>query len=113
MPILTKNIKDISIIIVDVDRATTIVSESFKNSVQYEIASNKLKIVINLLSCEFIDSTFLSALVIAHKRIVENKGTLKIVGLKPAVKSMFQLTRLDKIFDIYINEKEALDSLAE
>ena len=112
MSIKTKNIKDISIITVDVDRATTIVAESFKNSVKFEIASESTKFIFNLSSCEFIDSTFLSALVTSYKRIVENGGALIIVGLKPPVKSMFQLTRLDKIFNIYIKEEEALNSLA-
>ncbi len=113
MSIITNNIKDVSIIVADVDRATTIVAESFKNSVKFEIASNNIKFIFDLSSCEFIDSTFLSAIVTSYKRIVEHGGSLKIVGLKPAVKSMFQLTRLDKIFEIYKNEKEALSSLAK
>ena len=112
MPIETKNINDVTIITADVDRATIIVAESFKNSVEFEIASNGKKFIFNLSSCEFIDSTFLSALVISYKRIVENGGELIIIGLKPAVKSMFQLTRLDKIFEIYTKEEEALSSLA-
>ena len=112
MPIKTKDIKDITIITADVDWATIIVADSFKNSVQFEIAANKRKFIFNLSSCEFIDSTFLSAIITSYKRIVENGGNLAIVGLKPAVKAMFQLTRLDEILEIHTNEKEGLSSLA-
>ncbi len=110
MPIVTENIRDISLVIADVDRATVLVAESLKNSIQFELASNNLKIIIDLSSCEFIDSTFLSALVTSYKRIAENGGVLKIVGLKPAVNSMFQLTRLSTIFDIYKTVEGALKS---
>jgi anti-sigma B factor antagonist len=106
----SQKINNIAIILVDLERATTVVAESFKNSVQFQITSESRNFIFDLSKCEFIDSTFLSALVTSYKRIAENGGELRIVGLQPAVDSMFKLTRLSRIFDIFKDEKEALNS---
>ncbi|MDA3860289.1 MAG: STAS domain-containing protein [Melioribacteraceae bacterium] len=111
MPILTETIDGVSVILVDLERATNTVAESFKYNINFELAADSNKFIFDLSKCEFIDSTFLSALVISYKRIAEAGGKLRIVGLKPAVESMFQLTRLNKIFDVFADEKEALKSL--
>ncbi|MCF6269411.1 MAG: STAS domain-containing protein [Melioribacteraceae bacterium] len=110
MPIISENINDVSIILADIKRATVINAEDFKNIVQFELNDGNTKFIFDLKTCEFIDSTFLAAIVTSYKRIVENKGQLKIVGFKPAVRSMFELTSLSKIFDIYDNEQKALMS---
>lgn len=110
MSILTQKRKDILIILIDLERATTVIAEKFKSIIQSEIESNGKKFIVDLSECEFIDSTFLSALVSSFKKIVNVGGELRIFGLKPAVNAMFQLTRLSKIFDIYFDEKEALNS---
>lgn len=110
MPIITENISNVSIVLADIKRATVIDAENFKNKVQLELDNGSIKFIFDLKTCEFIDSTFLAAIVISFKKIAQNNGQLKIVGFKPAVRSMFELTSLSKIFDIYDNEQEALMS---
>ena len=110
MPIITENISNVSIVLADIKRATVIDAENFKNKVQSELDNGSIKFIFDLKTCEFIDSTFLAAIVISFKNISKNNGQLKIVGFKPAVSSMFELTSLSKIFDIYDNEQEALMS---
>jgi len=110
MPILSENINNVSIILVDVKRATVVVAEDFKSIVQNELSNGSSNFIFDLKTNEFIDSTFLAAIVISYKKIIENNGQLKIVGFRPAVRSMFELTNLSKIFDVYDNEQEALMS---
>ncbi|PIQ10356.1 MAG: hypothetical protein COW71_03000 [Ignavibacteriales bacterium CG18_big_fil_WC_8_21_14_2_50_31_20] len=110
MSILTQKQKDILIVFVDIERATVLVADNFKSIIKNEIKLGGKKFIVDLSECDFIDSTFLSALVNSFKNIVEVGGELRVVGLKPAVNAMFQLTRLSKIFDIYFDEKEALNS---
>ena len=110
MAILLEKIENISIIIVDLDRATVIDENEFKNLVQFELDKGSEKFIFDLKSCNFIDSTFLAALVISYKKIAEQRGELRIVGFKPAVRSMFELTQLSRIFDIYEDEQQALMS---
>ena len=108
MPILVEEINDVSIIIADLKRATVDDTKIFKEKVQTELNMGRTKFIFNLKACEFIDSTLLSAIVTCFKRIVEKKGKLKLVGVNPEGRSMFELTSLSKIFDIYDNEQLAL-----
>ena len=108
MSILIEEIDDVSIIIADIKRATVTDTNIFKEKVLTELNKGRKKFIFNLRACEFIDSTLLSAIVTSYKRIVEKKGQLKLVGVNPVGRSMFELTSLSKIFDIYDNEQQAL-----
>jgi anti-anti-sigma factor len=110
MPIYIEMIEDVAIVLVDLERATVIDATDFNDRIQFELNKGSDKFIFDLNTCNFIDSTFLAALVASYKKIVEKKGQLKIVGFKPAVQSMFELTRLSRIFDIYNDEQKALMS---
>jgi anti-sigma B factor antagonist len=105
-----KNSDDILIIDVLTKRATVEVSGNFKEELIKQIDDGNHKIIVNLSQSEFIDSSFLGALVAGLKRTTMKDGDLKIVGLQPAVQSMFELTRLYRIFDIFDHENEAIRS---
>lgn len=68
------------------------------------------KLIVDLSQCEFIDSTFLGALVVTLKKITQQSGDLKLVGFQPAVQSMFELTRMYRIFEAFTNKNEAINS---
>jgi anti-anti-sigma factor len=110
MPIISNNIKDVLVVLVELERATVVDVDDFKIVMQAAIDSGNKKFIVDLSECEFIDSTFLSALVTILKKITKEDGDLKLVGLKPPVKSMFELTRLSQIFEIYGNGDEAVQS---
>jgi anti-sigma B factor antagonist len=61
----------------------------------------KKNILIDLQDVRFIDSSGLGALVSGFKNAITNQGSLKLTSLQPQVKSMFELTRLHRVFDIY------------
>lgn len=56
-------------------------------------------LVLDLSAVEFMDSTALGALVAVYKQARQGLG-LQISGVHPNVLSLFQLTRMDKIFTI-------------
>lgn len=70
------------------------------------------RVVVNLTQVNFIDSTGLSALVQGMKRCRERQGDLRLCGLQATVRIIFELTRLDKAFEIFAQEDEALKSFA-
>lgn len=71
------------------------------------------RIVINLENVHFIDSTALATLVKGMKRCRQQNGNLYLAGLQQPVRIIFELTRLDKAFDIYQHENEAVAGFAQ
>ncbi|MGD8538236.1 MAG: STAS domain-containing protein [Candidatus Aminicenantes bacterium] len=67
-------------------------------------------IVINLSEVDFIDSSGLGAMVLILRKIGTD-GRIKLCKLKESVRSIFELTRLDKVFEIHKSEEGALESL--
>lgn len=65
--------------------------------------------VVDLGDVQFIDSSGLGALLSGHKNALHRATTFALAGLQPQVKAMFELTRLQRVFDIYPGLREALD----
>lgn len=70
----------------------------------------KCSLVIDLSAVRFIDSSGLGALVSGFKNASAREGNLKLCCLQPQVRSMFELTRLHRVFEIFTNMDEALES---
>ncbi len=76
-----------------------------------EIEDGIIKIVVDLSKTTYIDSTGLGILISGLRKVGKEGGDLKILGpLAPQVKRIFELTRLDRVFEFYDNEQEALNS---
>ncbi len=67
-------------------------------------------LVVNLQDVGFVDSTGLATLVAGMKRSREKKGDLRLCGLQQPVRMIFELTRLDKAFEIFNSEEEAVQA---
>lgn len=70
----------------------------------------KVNIIIDLSPVRFIDSSGLGALVSGFKNASSRDGGLKLCGLQTQVKSMFELTRLHRVFEIFPGAEEAVAS---
>ncbi len=66
------------------------------------------KIVVDLAGVQFIDLTALAVLVQGMKRSRERKGDFRLCGLQQPVRMVLELTRLDRVFEIYPNQNEAI-----
>ena len=96
--------------VVNLTRATLKEAEEFKQILLKDIELGWRKIVVDLTDFEFVDSTFLGALVVSLKRITGLGGDLKLVGFQSAVESMFQLTRMYRVFETFPSRDEAVKS---
>ena len=70
----------------------------------------KNNLVIDLKAVRFVDSSGLGSLVSGFKNASARNGNLKLCGLQPQVRSMFELTRLHRVFEIFPDSDEALAS---
>lgn len=75
-------------------------------------AKQPVQIVVNLAKVNFMDSSGLSTLVLGLKRSREMKGDLRLCNLQSPVRMVFELTRLDKVFEIFLDEEDAVQAFA-
>lgn len=113
MNIVEETAGEILVEIVTASRASVKDSEELKNRLTEKIDDGYKKVIVDLTECEFIDSTFLGVLVNALRRVTKLDGDLKLVGFKPAVKAMFELTRLFRVFESYIDLQDAIKSYTD
>lgn len=66
------------------------------------------RVLVNLASTTFVDSTALATLVQALKRCRQAQGDLYLCGMRRPVYMIFELTRLDKAFNIFVDEEHAI-----
>lgn len=66
------------------------------------------KVLINMKGVGYIDSSGLATLVEVLKNFRAYGGKLKLCNLSSKVKSLFEITKLEKLFDISDTEEEAI-----
>ena len=71
------------------------------------VESGVKRVIVNLSKVEYLDSTGLGVLIGGLKRLREGDGNLVLVGPGMRILRIFEITGLDKIFDIYATEQEA------
>jgi len=91
-----------------IDAAT---ATEFKEKMSNWIGAGNKRIVLNLTEVDFIDSSGLGAIVSSLKKI-GTEGDLVICAVKETVMSLFRLTRMNRVFDIFPSEDEAVRSLS-
>jgi anti-sigma B factor antagonist len=65
-------------------------------------------VIINLSRVPYMDSSGVASLVKLLSRVRKGGRSLRLAGLTDRVRSIFEITRLDSVFDIFATEQEAL-----
>lgn len=85
-------------------------SGELKAEMQRLFEEGNKNLLVELKDVRFIDSSGLGALVSGFKNAISHQGALKLASLQPQVKSMFELTRLHRVFEIFPATTEALET---
>lgn len=88
-------------------------SSDLKGQMLALFEEGKNNMVVDLHGVRFVDSSGLGALVSGFKNASARNGNLKLCGLQPQVQSMFELTRLHRVFEIFPDVGQAIDSFQE
>ncbi len=83
-------------------------SGDFKEKIRSVIAEGHRNLVVDLGQVAFIDSSGLGALISALKVLRANKGDLALANVSGPVRSVFEITRLLRVFVTYDTAEEAL-----
>jgi anti-sigma B factor antagonist len=110
MDIKTEHFERITVLFIREDRLDANNSEELKVELKRLFESGTKDLVIDLKEIHFIDSSGLGVMVSGYKNASTLHGTLKLSNLQSQVKSMFELTRLHRVFDIFTTVDDALQS---
>jgi anti-sigma B factor antagonist len=65
------------------------------------------RIIIDLTGVDYVDSSGVGTVVELKRRAMRSESKVVLVGLQPRVRSLFEITRLDKFFTIVNSIDEA------
>jgi anti-sigma B factor antagonist len=81
---------------------------AFSDALTTAVAEGRRFLVLDLTDVEFIDSTGLSVLLNALRRVTRAGGRIALVCTNPTVLRLFEITKLDSTFDIHAEIGPAL-----
>lgn len=87
---------------IDLHRSTEI-----KETLSPLIAQKTAHILLDLSRVSYIDSSGLAIFIEALQRVMAYGGTLAIFGLGASVRGIFEIARLDQVFQIFPDEASA------
>jgi len=103
---------DVIVEVVNLARATWKEAGELKKILDEDILLKYRRIVVDISKCEFMDSTFLGALVVAHKKIAQMGGEIKLVKPLYAMHVLLEKAGTLKLFDSYTTQREAIKSFS-
>ena len=86
--------------------------DAFKTAVERQLQEDQVRdVVLNLREVPFVDSAALEYLLDLQERINDRLGQVRLVGLDENLAKIFEITRLDGVFDRYDDAAEAVKTL--
>jgi len=92
------------------ERLDAVVAPQLKETVKRLAEQSDVKLVIDLEKTRFIDSSGCGALVASLRALLKNNGDMKIANPSPQAKTLFELTRLHRVFEIFDDVEGAIKS---
>ena len=84
--------------------------QELKQKVLEELEGGERRFLIDFDRTGYIDSSGLGVLVSLSKKIREQGGELRLANLNEDLRTLFELTKLDTLFQISNSREEALSS---
>lgn len=85
--------------------------EEFRRKVDEAMKSGRTRVALDMRGTEYIDSSGMGFLVVAHKVARDSGGKLAMFNLTDRVIDLMLLTKLSGVFHLYANEQDAVDAI--
>ena len=71
---------------------------------------NRRSILVNFDNVDFLSSAALGKLITLDRKVKSAQGRMKMCHIRPEILEVFQITKLNKVFDIRGEEAEAISA---
>ena len=105
-----KLVDHIAIIKVELVSATLRDSQGLWDMMDIDSIFEKQKIIIDLSSCTFVDSTFIGMIVKIYRQVKERDGVLKLVFPQVTDLESFRVIGITKILECFRTQANAIES---
>jgi anti-sigma B factor antagonist len=102
----TSNAGDIKVIKVLPQRFDASIAPQIRDQLVALVRLGAAKIVLDLQSVKFVDSSGLAAMVSGFKAL-DGKGDIVLCGVADSVQNMLRLTRMDRVFAVVADTESA------
>ncbi|MEQ1762986.1 MAG: STAS domain-containing protein [Pyrinomonadaceae bacterium] len=87
-------------------------SVALRSAIRRLLGEGKNKILLNLGSVGYIDSSGIGELVSSFTAVNKEGGSLRLLNLTQKIQDLLAITKLLTVFDVYDEEAEALASFS-
>jgi anti-sigma B factor antagonist len=92
-----------------VEKLDAIHAPELKTEIVLQSKSGHRNLILNLADTRYIDSSGLSAVLVANRMCRDLNGTFVVCGLQDAVKKLISISQLESVLKITPSENEAID----
>jgi anti-sigma B factor antagonist len=86
-------------------------SKEFETRLIAPIDQGAKQIIVDFAEMDYISSAGLRVLLLAARKLSDGDGKIALCGLKPAIKTVFDIAGFSNIFPIYASLPEARNNL--
>ena len=87
-------------------------ADQVREAIAALVAQGTVQIVIDLNDFSWVNSTGLGVLISSHILVANQGGALKLMRISKRIESIFTVTRLNTVFQVFDDEASALSSCA-
>lgn len=109
MSVLTENTGTVTVVTLPGETLDASSAKGLKDELS-SVLQPGAKLVFDLSRLRFVDSSGLGLLLSSLRQVHSTGGDLKLCGMNKAVRALFELTRMHKVFEIYATRDEAAAS---
>ena len=113
MDFVQEIVGDVVIQKVNLKRATYNNAQNLTNNLQKDLNDGMRKIVVDLSSSNYMDSTFLGALIQSLKEFSKTGGKIRLAGVQSEVEVLLNITGMHRVFAIFKTKEDAVASFKE
>ena len=111
MDILLQQHGDVAVAEVPVEELDASNAADFKRDMA-PLIDEHAHVVLDLSRLHFVDSSGLGAFISCLRKLNAKGGDLKLCGMSMAVRAVFELVRMHRVFDILSTKEEAVRAFA-
>lgn len=86
-------------------------SPELRKAFEAIVKRNEKKVVVDLSSVSYIDSSGLATLIEVFQRLKKIGGSLALCCMEAKIRNIFEITKLHKVFAIFDSQEAALKEL--